>query len=285
MDRYSNGGDRPFWLEAYGGRTYTVDRKGSPEPIIVDHLSVSVIGGTQPDKVQSLLVNCDDDGLVSRFMTVFPDPVPLKIPSASLDEKMLVDALKALRGLSAVVGPDGQKRPVYISLSHEAVVALHGFRLECREHEVQATGLFKSHIGKMPGMVVRIANVLAHLDWAANPSDPAPMQITEKHIGRACHYVGEHLRKHAYRTYGVGKQSLEIVGAKRIAQIIKSENLKAFKAWDIQNRNRSGLSTTQEVKSALAVLIEADWLREERQTTGGRPSVTYVVNPLIGGVK
>ena len=134
-------------------------------------------------------------------------------------------------------------------------------------------------------MVVRIANVLAHLDWAANPSDPAPMQITKKHIGRACHYVGEHLRKHAYRTYGVGKQPLEIVGAKSIAQIIKSENLKAFKARDIQNRNRSGLSTTQEVKSALAVLIEADWLREERETTGGRPSVTYIVNPLIGGAK
>ena len=42
MDRYSGGGDRPFWLEAFGGRSYTVDRKGKPDPIIVEHLSVSI---------------------------------------------------------------------------------------------------------------------------------------------------------------------------------------------------------------------------------------------------
>lgn len=45
MDRYSNRGDRPFWLEAYGGRSFTVDRKSAPDPIIVDRLSVAVIGG------------------------------------------------------------------------------------------------------------------------------------------------------------------------------------------------------------------------------------------------
>ncbi|WP_240778634.1 DUF3987 domain-containing protein, partial [Salipiger aestuarii] len=56
MDRYSGGGDRPFWLEAYGGRSYPVDRKSSPEPIIVDHLTVAVLGGTQPDKLARLLV-------------------------------------------------------------------------------------------------------------------------------------------------------------------------------------------------------------------------------------
>ncbi len=48
MDRYSGGGDHPFWLEAFGGRSYTVDRKGSPEPIIVEQLSVSIFGGTLP---------------------------------------------------------------------------------------------------------------------------------------------------------------------------------------------------------------------------------------------
>ncbi|WIY23634.1 DUF3987 domain-containing protein [Parasedimentitalea psychrophila] len=66
MDRYNGGGDRPFWLEAFGGRSYTVDRKNSPDPIIIDHLSVAVLGGTQPDKLDTLLVRSGDDGLLVR---------------------------------------------------------------------------------------------------------------------------------------------------------------------------------------------------------------------------
>ena len=65
MDRYSNGGDRPFWLEAYGGRSFTVDRKSSPDPIQVECLSVSVLGGIQPEKLSRLLVKTDDDGLLA----------------------------------------------------------------------------------------------------------------------------------------------------------------------------------------------------------------------------
>ena len=72
MDRYNGGGDRPFWLESFGGRSFTVDRKNSPEPIMVDHLSIAILGGTQPDKLDSLLLHSDDDGLLARFLTVFP---------------------------------------------------------------------------------------------------------------------------------------------------------------------------------------------------------------------
>jgi len=36
MTRYAGGGsDRPFWLEAYGGRGHTVERMGRP-PVQVD---------------------------------------------------------------------------------------------------------------------------------------------------------------------------------------------------------------------------------------------------------
>ena len=37
MERYSNGSDREFWLEAYGGRSYTVDRKSLAQPQTIDH--------------------------------------------------------------------------------------------------------------------------------------------------------------------------------------------------------------------------------------------------------
>ncbi|UTS79768.1 YfjI family protein [Phaeobacter piscinae] len=283
MDRYNGGGDRPFWLEAYGGRSYTIDRKNSPEPIIVDHLSVAIVGGTQPDKLSALLVKCDDDGLLARFMTVFPDSVPLCRPASLLDEARAIGAIKALRGLSYATDEQGNRRPFFVHFTDEAAIALQAFREQCRTWEADASGLFKSHIGKMPGLVVRVANVLAHLDWAANPDGEPVTSINADHVGRACHFVGEHLRPHAHRAYGAAKTPPEVRGAKVIAEIIQREGLRLFKVRDIQHRERNGLATAGEVKAALNVLMDADWLREIKDGTGGRPSVSYTVNPRLGG--
>jgi len=202
MDRYSGGGDRPFWLEAFGGRTYTVDRKNNPEPVTVEHLSVSVLGGTQPDKLDSLLIKSDDDGLTARFLTVFPDQIPLKRPSGSIDEEFLVEALKRMHRLEPAIDEHGAQRPFFLHLDEDAQTALHDFRIECRAWEAETTGFMKSHVGKLPGLSVRVALVLAVLDWSTSDGTMPLSSISKAHIGRACHYVGEHLRQHAFRAYG-----------------------------------------------------------------------------------
>ncbi len=63
MSRYSGGGsDRRFYLKAYGGRAYTVERMGR-KPVHIERLTVGVLGGIQPDRLHSLLIRSDDDGL------------------------------------------------------------------------------------------------------------------------------------------------------------------------------------------------------------------------------
>ncbi|WP_223865908.1 YfjI family protein [Salipiger aestuarii] len=281
MDRYSGGGDRPFWLEAYGGRSYPVDRKSSPEPIIVDHLSVAVLGGTQPDKLARLLVNTDDDGLLARFLTVFPEPVPLSRPRAQIDVGALRAALERLRSL----GPwmeDGIKRPFVIAFTEPAADALQAFRGQCRAWETEAAGLFKGHIGKLPGLAVRVAGVLAHLDWAAMEGAPYPDKIDAGHIRRACLLVGEHLRLHAFRAYGAATPPEDIGNARRIADVIRREGWQSFTARDIQRRGLAGLQLAKPVGAALDVLEQADWLMRYREDTGGKPKTTYAVNPKTG---
>jgi hypothetical protein len=45
FDRYAGGGsDRPFALEMYGGRPYTVDRIKSQEPLHMPNLSIGILG-------------------------------------------------------------------------------------------------------------------------------------------------------------------------------------------------------------------------------------------------
>lgn len=54
FNRYAKGeGDRQFFLEAYSGGAYTVDRIGRGTVRISD-LYLCILGGTQPDKAREL---------------------------------------------------------------------------------------------------------------------------------------------------------------------------------------------------------------------------------------
>jgi hypothetical protein len=102
MQRYSGGGsDRPFWLEAYGGRGFTVERMGR-EPLTIDRLSICVLGGIQPDRLKRLLFKSDDDGLLARFLPISPQPAPLRRPQAWADEALMEAALGRLLTLDLV---------------------------------------------------------------------------------------------------------------------------------------------------------------------------------------
>jgi len=127
-----------------------------------------------------------------------------------------------------------------------------------------------------------VALVLAHLDWSIDPKGEQVTDITARHIGRACDYVGEHLRRHAHRAYGAANAPKELRDARRIGEIIIAEGLAQIETRKIQRREMSGLQSAKEIAPAIAVLIEADWLAPIEKPTGGRPKKIYAVNPKIG---
>jgi hypothetical protein len=284
MDRYNGGGDRPFWLEAFGGRSYTIDRKNNPEPVVVDHLSIAVLGGIQPDKLENLLVKSDDDGLLARFLVAFPAPAPLRRPARSMDTNTIRQAFERLRGLEPITEETGELRPHFLFLTETAQDALQQFRQQCRDWEAEASGLMKSHIGKMPGLSVRVATVLALLDYAKDGTNQV-RDIEAGHLGRACHYVGEHMRKHAHRAYGAASMPPELRGASRIAEIIKAEGLRQINTREIQRRGLQGLQSAREIGPAFAALQGANWIAPVQKSGPGRPAKDFAVNPLVEGLK
>ena len=281
MDRYSGGGDRPFWLEAFGGRSYTVDRKTSPDPIIVDHLAVAVLGGTQPDKLDSLLVRSDDDGMVARILTVIPDPVPLQRPTVAFDTETPLTALRRLHSLQGAADEHGNLRPFFVHFSDDAAHALDEFRAQCRAWEADVTGLMKGHVGKLPGLAVRVSLVLALLDWAIDPNAEDVTSISASHLGRACHYVGDHLRLHALRAYGTTSLPTELKAARRLGEIILRERITQISTRDVQRRQLAGLQSAKEIAPAFTALVDAGWLALMPSENGGRPSKKYAVNPHL----
>jgi Protein of unknown function (DUF3987) len=76
MSRYSGGQDNEFWLEAWNGNPYTVERM-ERAPIVVSHLLIGVVGGLQPDKLARSFKG-DLDGMYARFLFAWPADPPYR---------------------------------------------------------------------------------------------------------------------------------------------------------------------------------------------------------------
>ena len=102
MNAYNDAG-RAFWVEAYGGRPYRVERQKHPEPIIIPRLAVAVYGGTQPDRLAPLMREADD-GLLARFLWAWPEPIPFRLGRAAPGAQWAIGALDRLRELDLQPG-------------------------------------------------------------------------------------------------------------------------------------------------------------------------------------
>jgi hypothetical protein len=76
MERYGQSGqgmsERSFWLQARNGGAYSTDRitRGS---IYVPNLSITIIGGIQPEPMRKVAGNSTDDGLIQRLTPARPN--------------------------------------------------------------------------------------------------------------------------------------------------------------------------------------------------------------------
>lgn len=285
MARYSGGGsDRPFWLEAFGGRGFTVERMGR-EPLTIDRLTIGVLGGIQPDRLKSLLFKSDDDGLLARFLPIWPEPAPLRRPQFWADEALMETALERLLTLELATDEAGEPRPWFIAFTEDARGLMDDFRKAVREWEAVADGLMLSFIGKLPGMAARLALVLGFLDWAADGADE-PREITMQHFGRAAHLVEAYLLPMARRAYADAATPKPERAARRLVGIIREQGWQRFTSRDVLRLDRLGLARKAELDPALVLLTDGDCIRPIETTVnphGGRPTRLFLVNPAILG--
>jgi hypothetical protein len=283
MTRYSGGGsDRPFWLEAYGGRGYTVERMGR-EPVHVDRLAIGVTGAIQPDRLKSLLMKSDDDGLLARFIPIWPEQVPICRPSAGSSEVKITNALRRLYGLRMVTDESDKTRPWIIPFTEAAKDALDRFRIDARHWETDADGLLLSFIGKLPGMAARLSLILAFLDWAIGEKEE-PYEIQAEHFGRAIRFVGDYALPMARRAYAQASISQLDRQAHSLIAIFQKQGWTQFTSREILRLNGVGMNRIAELNPVLAVLEEGDVVRAvdvPSSKQGGRPARIYTVNPAI----
>ncbi|MDF3856390.1 YfjI family protein [Paracoccus pantotrophus] len=285
MSRYSGGGsDRPFWLEAYGGRAYSVERMGR-DPVYIDRLTLGVLGGIQPDRLRSLLIKSDDDGLLARLMPVWPHPAPVKRPEVFHDETFIENAIARLLTLQMPADEHGERRPWFVPFTNDARDLLDGFRQAVRSWEIDTEGLMLSFIGKLPGVAVRLALVLALMEWASGEAQE-PQEITINHFGRAAHLVEAYLLPMAKRAYAENAGNPAQRSARALLALIREEGWRSFTARDVRRKQRTHLQDMERINPAIKVLETADLIRNVElppSPKGGAPKRFYSVNPAVRG--
>ena len=283
MESRNGGADRAFWLEAYGGRSFTVERMGRT-PLTIERLTIGALGGIQPDKLNELLVRASDDGLVARFMPTWPAPAPVSRPTRFAEDGIADAAWSRLAALQMPTDEEGDARSSFAQFDEQAAGLMDEWRLQCREWEAGAEGLLLSHIGKMPGLAARLALVFASIDYAFD-REPEPNQITGDEFGRACHYIETYGLPMAKRCYASASIPKAERAAKRLLGIIKEERWYSFTTRQVMRHDRASLGSKASLDPALVVLLEGDCIRygppPKGEPLGGRPVKAFDVNPAI----
>ena len=284
LNSYNDAG-RAFWIEAYGGRPYRVERQKSPEPIVVPRLAVAVTGTTQPDRLAQMFREADD-GLLARFIWAWPDPLPFRLGRKAPAAQWAVEALDRLRllDLAASDPSGGPPCPIMVPLSPGAVQMMEAFGQDMQRRQHDAGGLMRSAYGKARGLALRLSLVLEMLRWCANDGmTPPPVQIGEDAFAGACNLVADYFMPMAEGVFGDAAATFGERNAATLARWIVCERAQEVHVRHLQREVRlPGLNTADLIHGAAAVLIEAEWLRvAERGGTLGRPRAAYAVNPAV----
>jgi hypothetical protein len=259
----------------------------SEKAIVIRHLSISVLGGIQPDKLVGL-IDGPDDGLPSRFLWTWPEPVPPKRPSRIHNRDAAANGLRRLSALRLGIDDFGAPKPQILRLTDDAAEEFHKWREEHTLESHELTGTLSSAWGKAPGHLLRLALVLEHLWWCGNGDDASsPERVSCDAVLAAIMLVTDYFKSNSARVYGdaalTKRDRLAATLARRLLKLPKLPLVinarKIRREWSLQ-----GLKEAEDVRVALDALEDSDWVRRSPAREGGsvgRQREDYTVNPRI----
>lgn len=277
-----SGGEQ-FWLESFGGDSYIANRKGQP-PVHIPHLSVSVLGGTQPDTIRDLVESKTDRGFTSRWLYIYPDVISGFQRPTRVDQTKAAEAFRRLRRLEL-----DNSEPIRCDLTLEAEAEAENW-LRCHQGvTAKADGLWQQWSGKQDGMLLRYALILEHLWWAADQdgSVAGPTEISVLAIQAAARFIDDYATPMAMRSFNMAARPQDERWAAFLARLLHRQGASQFNARDVR-RNAFGpvgrLAQADAMSAACDILEAAHLIRHVGARAGatkGRLAQTYEVNPLL----
>lgn len=283
--RYSgaSGAERAFFLEAFGGRSFRVDRQSRPEPIIIDRLSLSIVGGIQPERLGAISGGADD-GFPARFLFCWPEPVlGFRVASVAVDSSKQRSALQRLADLRLVTDEAGKTFPAYVALSAVAVRHLEDFGTEMKSAANNSVGPIAGALGKAIVHAVRIALVLEYLAWSER-GGAEPAEISEKAMLAGMALVNDYFVPQAKRVFREASVPPDELAIMAVAKWLIQSRCERFNSRRARRAIGGPVRDAKAMDAACEGLVEAGFIRPSPARTGGgigRQSKDYLVNPEI----
>ena len=276
--RYSGGQDDEFWLEAWNGSHYVVERVGR-QPVEVDHLLVGITGGFQPDKLARSF-DGDADGMYARICFGWPEEPPYQPLSNDVAEiePEIINALNRIINLPAEV--EGTFKPTYLSLSAGALREFEAFRQQVHSQMAALVSREREWWAKAQTHVLRLAGTLSYLGWAIDGGEEPKFiesDIVEAAIRLVRDYFWPHSRA-ALRQIGINQPHAD---ARRVLLWARAHDKKEISVLDARREALGQRLDAKKTHALLDSLVSAGWLRKMSASTGGRPRIRWEVNPLL----
>jgi hypothetical protein len=280
--RYSGGTDKEFWLEAWNGKPYNVERVNRP-PVDVQHLLVGVTGGFQPDKLARSF-DGDADGLYARVLFSWPTEAPYRPLTNTVEEiePEFENALSKLIDLAEFA--EGKLIIRDARLTDEAVIVFERFRQLVDQRKNGLDGREREWWVKTPAHVLRLSGTLTYLDWAMESADKTPPTTIEaRFLAAGVRLVTEYFWPHAraaIRQIGLTEDHTK---ARKVLRWLRAEGRDQVSMENVRRDALQQSLNAEATATLIGTLVRAGWLGKAptRKTGPGRHAHRWLVNPLL----
>jgi hypothetical protein len=209
MDAYRSGGkgaDRQHYLSMWSRSPIKIDRKSSPEPIIVARPCLSVVGGIQPDVLPDLVEHASrDDGFIDRCCSPTPTSAD-RWTNEGIDEASQAAVERLFSGLYDLVGaemPSGDVVPRVARLG-PAAMALWGQWYDenaAEQRDERLPSSLKGTWAKLPSQLARLALIL-HVGHAVDAGSRCRRSSPSRPLADAPIVLVDYFKEHARAALG-----------------------------------------------------------------------------------
>jgi hypothetical protein len=254
--------------------------------LVIRNAYMSILGASTPRAMAPHIASEPlwSNGFWPRFAMLTPDtafPTYAKPTNDGPPDNTITWPLeKLLKRLPTTIWPD---IPVPLTVSLGPGVFQHWERFnQALSYDMLKDGVDErlyGTYGRMPTQVIKVAMLLAAIDWEGHPGDEVPPpRIELRHLHRAI-TIAEGWRASAHRALGQSAVADENVRLTRLVRQVGRAGPKGASLRDLGRAMRDVKAS--EVKSLLELALESDQIREvpAAASTGGRgwPTLRYRV--------
>ncbi|WP_099865944.1 DUF3987 domain-containing protein [Pararhizobium haloflavum] len=292
MDKYNSGGrgaakDRAFWLQSFNGGQYVVDRV-TRGVTMIDNLSVSILGGIQPEAIATVARETVDDGLLQRLL-----PVVLKRASVGKDAPLpgvtdhyetLVEKLNAISisGTASFGASRADAECLTLYFSDDAL----RIREELEERHLALMDIeginrkLASHVGKYDGIFARLS-VIWHAILNIN-CGVIPPEVSVGTAERVAAFLHQFLLPHAASFYsGIIGMSDDQDELQSTASYILTNRPDVMTVRDCQRGSRvMRAMTRQQIQRVMEQMESLGWV-EPIAPPKNSVTLRWAINPRV----